>query len=48
MFLVAALILLLCGPWFPDQHTVGLVLLIPAAIELGWYTFVISLFFNNR
>jgi hypothetical protein len=38
MFLIAALILLFCGPWFSDQHTVGLILLIPGIFELiPWF-----------
>ena len=41
MFLIAALILLLAGThWFSDAETVGLILLIPAAIEVIIYLIV--------
>lgn len=44
MFLIAALVLLLAGPWFEDQHTVGYILLIPFVFELLVYGLMFGVF----
>jgi hypothetical protein len=44
MFLVAGLILLLAGShWFSGAETVGLILLIPAALEVVTWLFALGI-----